>query len=244
MGRSLPPPRTLRVQVLLENAAQLFRATVLKCLPLAMLAGLASMLPVLYWQSTDQPMHLFGPHDAIYDGLLVAGTALNLWLLGALMLRQRAMVTGAPLAIRAELLASLRRLPVMFLCWILAVASTAIALLMLVVPGLFLGVCYLLLLPVVLFDGVGPYAALVRCVQLVRPHWWQYCAAFVIALCLLVICALVLGAVISLIEQLLLDSGPAFEAVWVASYIGIQALVICFLCALVLVLHSAASSSA
>jgi hypothetical protein len=244
MGRSLPPPRSPSVQVLLENAAQLFRATVLKCLPLAMLAVLAGMVPVIYWRAAGHPFSALVPDDATYDVLAVAGTTLELWLLGALMLRQRAMVTGAPLALRAELLAALRRLPVMFLCWIMAVASTALALLLLFLPGMFLFVCYLVLLPVVLFDGVGPYAALVRCVQLVRPRWWQYCAAFVIALFLLVICALVLGAFISLIEQLLLDSGPAFEAIWVASSIGVGALVFCFLCALVLVLHSAASSSA
>jgi hypothetical protein len=244
MSRSLPPPRTLRVQVLLENAARLFQATVLKCLPLAMLAVLAGMVPVIYWRAAGHPFSALAPDDLTYDVLAVAGTTLELWLLGALMLRQRAMVTGAPIAIRAELLASLRRLPVMFLCWILAVASTAVGLLLLVVPGLFLFVCYLVLLPVIVFDGLGPYAALLRCVQLVRPYWWYHCAAFVIALCVLLICALVLGAFISLIEQLLLDSGPAFEAIWVASSIGVGALVFCFLCALVLVLHSAASSSA
>ena len=154
------------------------------------------------------------------------------------------MVQGAPLALRDELVGALRRLPVMLLCWILVVASTMLGLLLLIVPGLFLFVCYLVLLPVVLFDGAGPYAALVRCVQLVRPHWWQYCAAFVIALFLVVIFAFVLILFVSLIEQLLLDSGPAFEAIWAASSIGVAALVMCFLCALVLVLHSAASNSA
>jgi hypothetical protein len=244
MGRSVPPPRRANVRVLLETATQLFRATVLKCLPLGMLAVLAGMVPVIYWQAGGHAMSLFSPHDATYDALSIAGTALELWLLGTLMLRQRAMVTGARLGIREELLASLRRLPVMFLCWIVAVASVALGLLLLVVPGVFLFVCYLVLLPVVLFDGTGPYAALARCVQLVRGHWWHYCAAFVIALCALLICALVLGAFISLIEQLLLENGPVFQAIWVASSIGVGALVVSFLCALALVLHSAASSSA
>jgi hypothetical protein len=244
MGRSVPPPRSASVRILLETATQLFRATVLKCLPLGMLAVLAGMVPVIYWQAGGHPMSLLSPHDATYDALSVAGTALELWLLGTLMLRQRAMATGARIGIRAELLAALRRLPVMLLCWIVAVASVVLGLLLAVVPGVFLFVCYLVLLPVVLFDEVGPSAALVRCVQLVRSHWWHFCAAFVIALCILVVCALVLGAIISLLEQLLLENGPVFEAIWVASSIGVGALVASFLCALALVLHSAASSSA
>jgi hypothetical protein len=244
MIRSLPPPRSVSVRILLETATQLFRATVLKCLPLGMLAVLAGMLPIIYWRAAGHPFSTIAQHDTTYDLLAVAGTAVELWLLGTLMLRQRAMVTGARIGIRDELLASLRRLPVMFLCWIVAVLSVIAGLLLLLVPGLFLWVCYLVLLPVVLFDGVGPYAALVRCVLLVRPYWWQFCAAFVFALCILMVCALVLGAFISLIEGLLLDSGPAFEAIWVASSIGVGALVVSFLCALVLVLHSAASSSA
>jgi hypothetical protein len=244
MGRSPPPPRGTSVRVLLETATQLFRATVLKCLPLGMLAVLAGMVPLIYWRAAGHPFSMLAEHDMTYDLLTLLGTALELWLLGALLLRQRALVTGAPIGIRDELFTSLRRLPILFLCWIVAVASVVLGLLLAVVPGLFLWVCYLVLLPVVLFDGVGPYTALARCVLLVRAHWWQYFAAFVIALCILLVCALVLSAFISLIEGLLFDSGPVFEAIWVASSIGVGALVVAFLCGLSLVLHSAASNSA
>jgi hypothetical protein len=43
---------------------------------------------------------------------------------------------------------------------------------LLILPGLFLFVCYLVMLPVVLFEQHNPYVALVRCVLLVRPYWW------------------------------------------------------------------------
>jgi hypothetical protein len=244
MGPSPPPPRSTGARILLETASQVFRATVLKCLPLGMFAVLAGMLPLIYWRSQGHALRLLGEHDAIYDALSVAGPALELWLIGALLLRQRAMVTGASIGIRGELLGSLRRLPIMFLCWIVALLSVGAGVLLLIVPGVFLLVCYLVLLPVILFDGLGPYAALVRCVRLVQPHWWQFCAAFVIGLCILFVCAFSLSALLAIVEGSLLDNGPAFEAVSVASSIGVLALVVSFLCGLALVLHSAASSSA
>ena len=53
----------------------------------------------------------------------------------------------------AELQASLRRLPVLLLASLLANLSVIAGVLLLVLPGVFLLVCYLVLLPVMLFDG-------------------------------------------------------------------------------------------
>ena len=53
---------------------------------------------------------------------------------------------------------------------------------LLIVPGLFLLISYLVLVPVVLLEGqLNPVNALRRCVMLVGPNWWRVCAAFVIA---------------------------------------------------------------
>ncbi len=117
-------------------------------------------------------------------------------------------------------------------------------LLALILPGVFLMVCYLALLPVVMFEGLGPVAAVLRSVQLMRPLWWKALASCVIIMLLFVIGALVVAAVIGVIAELLSGNGAAFAAVETAITVAFSALFFVYLSALMLVLHSAASSSA
>lgn len=244
MTASMPPPGSASVSDLLQTSAQLCRASLLKCLPLGMVAVLCAQLPNIYWVATGHTLSLSAEYDANYDLLAIVGTAIELWLVGAMMLRQRAVVLGAPILAGAELRAALRRLPVVLVCTLLAMLSIVAGLLLLIVPGVFLMVCYLVLLPVVLFDGLGPYAALLRSVQLIRPLWWKALAAFVIALLVFIIGAFVVAAIIGGIAGLLAGNGPAFAAIESACTVGFGALFLVYLSALALALHSAASSSA
>jgi hypothetical protein len=138
----------------------------------------------------------------------------------------------------------LRRLPVILASVLLALLSVVIGVLALVLPGVFLMVCYLVLLPVVLFDGLGPYAALLRSVRVLRPLWWKALAACVITLLLFLIGGIVVAAIIAVIAELLAGNRAAFQAVETAIAVGYGALYFVFLSALMLVIHSAASSSA
>ena len=102
----------------------------------------------------------------------------------------------------------------------------------------------LILLPIILFEGLGPYAAVRRSVRLLRPLWGRSLAAFVFALLAFMVCALAFAAIISVLAGLLAGNGPALEAIETASSVALGALLFVFLTALALVLHSAASSSA
>lgn len=235
---------TASVSDLLETSAQLCRASLLKCLPLGMLALLCAQLPNIYWRATGHNISFSAQHDANYDLLALVGTAIEFWLIGALMLRQRAVVLGAPILASAELRTSLRRLPVILMSVLLAVLSVAAGLALLILPGIFLMVCYLVLLPAVLFDGLGPYASLLRSVRLIRPLWWKAMAAFVIALLLFIIFAFVVAAVIGVIAEVLAGDRAALAAVETACTVGFGALFLVYSSALALALHSAASSSA
>jgi len=244
MTASSPAPGAVRVSDLLQTAARLFRATLLKCLPLGMLAMVCWQLPNFYWTATGHQLGLNAQYDLKFNLLTVIGTSVELWLLGAMMLRQRAVAVGAPLQTGAELRAATHRLPVMLLSAVLATISVAAGLLLLVVPGIYLAVCYLVWLPVVLFDGTGPAASLVRSVRLIRPLWSKALTALVIVLLLVIIAAIVFGAMLAALAGLLGSDGPAFEALSAAGTVAFGALFVVFLSALQLVLHSAASSSA
>ncbi|HEY6452670.1 MAG TPA: hypothetical protein VIX87_08730 [Steroidobacteraceae bacterium] len=240
----MPPPGGASVSDLLETAARLFRASALKCLPAGMLAVLCAQLPNVYWLASGHRLSFGAEYDATYDVLAMAGTIVELWLLAAMMLRQRALVLGAPISAGAELRAALLRLPVILVSSLLAGLSTLAGLLLLLAPGVFLMVCYLVLLPVLLFEGLSPYAALLHSVQLIRRVWWKALAAFIIAVLVFMVCAIVLAAVLGIAAALLSGDAPVFAALETACTVAFGALFLVYLSALMLVLHSAASSSA
>src|SRR5579863_7743213 len=106
-----PAPQGARVGDLLQTAVRLFQASLLKCLPLGMVAVLCASLPNVYWNATTgHSTSLADSHDGRFVALSAICIALGLWLYGAMMLRQRAVVLGAPLLLGAEFQTSLRRL--------------------------------------------------------------------------------------------------------------------------------------
>ncbi|MGA8708390.1 MAG: hypothetical protein WB646_15560 [Steroidobacteraceae bacterium] len=240
-----PAPQGARVGDLLQTAVRLFQASLLKCLPLGMMAVLCASLPNVYWNAiTGHSTSLAESHDGRFVALSAVGIALGLWLYGAMMLRQRAVVLGAPLLLGAELQTSLRRLPVMLLASLLANLSVTAGVLLLVAPGVYLLVCYLVLLPVILFERAAPLAAIVRSVRIMRQLWWPAFAALVIAVLLSFIGAIVFAAVLAVVADALAGNGAAMKAVVNAGVVGFYALFGVYLSALQLVLHSAASNSA
>lgn len=244
MTASMPPPGGASVSNLLATASQLFRASLLKCLPMGMVAMLCAQSANIYWRASGHVLSFTANYDTNYNLLNIAGTAVELWLLGAMMLRQRAVVLRAPILPGAELRVAFRRLPAILASSLLAGFSVIAGLLALILPGVFLMVCYLALLPVVMFDGLGPVAAVLRSVQLMRPLWWKALASCVIITLLFVIGALVVAAVIGVIAELLSGNGAALAAVETAITVAFSALFFVYLSALMLVLHSAANSSA
>lgn len=244
MSFRTPAPHGAQVGDLLQTAVRLFRASLLKCLPLAMMAVLFASLPNIYWNATGHALTLSGPFDANFRLLSVVGIAVGLWLFAAMMLRQRAVALGAPLLLGAELRAALTRAPVLWLSALLADAGMLLGALLLVVPGVFLMVCWLALVPVVLFERAGPVAALVRSVQLVRRLWWHAFTALVIAVLMSLVAAIIFAAVLAVAAELASGNAAAMKAIVNAGVVGFYALFAVFLSALQLVIHSAASSSA
>jgi hypothetical protein len=227
---------------MLETATQLFRATLLKCLPLAMVVLVCAEVPNLYWLASGHRPERGWPTDPTYWLISMISAAVMLYLASAVMLQQRSLAAGVRLSAVTALSAAARRLPFVLLTWILAQLSLVVGLSLLVLPGLFLFVCYLVMLPVVLFEQRNPYIALLRCVLLVRPYWWKTLATLVIAILVVLVFMLAFGAILGILSAIL--TGPAFQAIATACSIAFFAMVGVFFSALVLTLHSAAASSA
>lgn len=245
MTEPAAPAPGASVSQILETASQLFRVTLPKCMPLAMIAVLFVELPNLYWIAIGNPPPQLGrpwPADPAWWTLSLLGAAVALYLCSAMMVQQRSLVAGIACPARVALRAALHRLPLLLASWLLAQASLVVGLALLVVPGLFLFVCYLVMLPVVLFEHPSPGMVLIRCVVLVRPQWWKALAALVIAVVVVLVCVLVFAAILSILAVLI--TGAAFQAITAACLIAFLAAAVVFLSALALTLHSAASHSA
>jgi hypothetical protein len=238
-----PQQRTANVSEWLEAATQLFRVTLLKCLPLATVAVLFSDVPNLYWIASGHDLSHGLPSGPSYWILSMIATGFTLYIGSAVMLQQRSVALGVSFGAVTALATAARRLPVLLLSWLLAWLSLLVGVVLLVLPGVFLMVCYLVLVPVVLFERQSPHMALVRCVLLVRPHWWKMFAALVIALLVALVGMIALAAILDILATLLAGEGPAFQAIMAAGSVVIAAVALAFLSALALTLHSALASS-
>jgi hypothetical protein len=244
MTASNAPRRGHSVNDLLHIAVQVFRATLLKCLPLAMIALLCVEVPNLYWLWTGHGVPRTLPTDTTYWLLAFVTSAIALYIFSAMMLRQLYFSGGLAVNARQELTLAARRLPSVLAAWVLMQLSLVIGML-LVIPAIFLFVCYLVLLPVILVEGqVNPALALWRCVVLIRPHWWRVCATFVIAVLAVGVCFIAFAALLAIVATLFAGLGQAFAAIETAASIAVFAMVFVFFSALALAVHSSASNSA
>lgn len=263
-----PPVRgAVNLSEWLERTLQLFRVTLLKCLPLATVAMLFPYVPNLWWIATGHDLLHGLPKDSTYWVMALVAAAFALFFASAVMLQQRSIALGVPFSAATSLAAAARRLPVLLLSWILAQLSLSVGFSLLFLPqvvehgswalnlGLgaaaaagvawvaFLLVCYLVLLPVVLFERHNPYDTLVRCVRLVRAHWWKIFLALLIALIAVLAGLLVMAAALAIVASVVAGQGPAFQAIVAAGSVAIDAIALALLLALSLTLHSALASS-
>jgi hypothetical protein len=259
------PPRTASVSDLLDAATVVFRSTLAKALPAALFAMLLAGLAGMYLMTTGKMLDFrHPPLDPRFWMFAAIGLVFYQWLAAIVMLRQRAMMDGTAPDLQRESSAALRRWPMLIATYVLeSVAVSAgllpfvipgvnigvavLAGLLLVIPGIYLGVCLVLLRPVVLFESVGPVQALVRCVHLVRPMWSRVLAAAVIALLIFLVCTVAAGACLGIVHAVATTSGvqeAAFDAFSAACQLGIDAVALVYFNALWLVLYSVASSSA
>ncbi len=242
------PSGSASVSDLMDAATRVFHATLAKCLPFALFGILFVALPNMYWLTTGKPIDpLQAQRDPKLWVLAVAGIALYQLFAAALMVRQRALLLGHAPQLRVELSVALARWPVLFLSSVLAWVAVLAGLFALVLPGVFLLVCFQLLRPVVLFETLNPVQAVVRCVRLVQPIWRKALAAAVIALLIYLVCWLAAIAAFGILQIVLSAASvkpSAISAFSVACELGIQAVALVYFSALWLQVYSAASSSA
>jgi hypothetical protein len=195
------------------------------------------------------------PDDPVFWIIDIAGTLLSILLTCAVTLRLRALQSGKQPSVAENLSGAAARwlpavvatllaaLPVSLGLAALLVPGMHLAVSILLIPGIYLAICMVVLLPVVLFEPVGPLAALVRSFRLVRPIWVKVFACTLIAGLTGMICLLVLTIVMGLLFGAIFSPHLA-QAALQAITLGAVAIFYVFVAALSLTVYTAASSSA
>jgi hypothetical protein len=240
---TLPRPG---VSEMLESAAQLFKHSLLKCLPAMMVGALFAEAAEIYWLATGHaPTLPLQPRTPAYYGIAIAGGCLYMLVAGAILLQLRALRGGTQRPWGDLFAASLARWPTLLLAWVLASVSIALGLLAFLIPGIYLLVCLTPLMPVLMFEPLSAVGSLKRCVALSRPMWVKVLACVVIAMFVVFVCMIVAGAMLALLRALTgQDSGPGGNALSTTFSLLVAAVAQLFFYSLTLVIYTSASASA
>ena len=119
-----PPPRPQSVGEILDLSFRIFGATLLKCLPYAIVGVVIGHIPTMYDLARGRPLVAtqLGMQQMLNGRWLLLFLVASLgtvFISNAILLRQYALATGHPAAVGTELAAALRKLPGIVLIGIL-----------------------------------------------------------------------------------------------------------------------------
>ena len=200
-----PPPRPQSVGEILDSAFRIFRGTLLKCLPYATIAVIASQLPNIYYLATGRGALARIPgliRDPVWWTLYILGYLIAVVLWNAVLLRQYAIATGQPVETSAELATALRRVPGVLLFWILTTLAVVVwilpafalhgaarfwTMLLLLVPASCVAVALSCGWTVLIVTGRGAVASMSHSWRLTSGSWWRLTLIYSVALVLLLV---------------------------------------------------------
>lgn len=248
-----PPQRPLSIGEIVDAAFRIFLATAVKCLPYALVAVVAEQLPNIYYIVTGRGVlqamftAVKDPRWLLFDGI---GLAIAMFLCSAMLLRQRALVTGGAAALAPELSAVLRRAPALVLLVILWVAVVLACLLpalafaqplrivvaiVMLVPASFVMLALCVSWPSLILTGRSAVGSLAHSWNLTSGSLWRLSAVFTVAVVLVFVLELLVTVVTGLISLLVAHGDVAIiMAVTETVLVILHAIVMPFYTALLL----------
>jgi hypothetical protein len=220
MGEILyPPPRPQSVGEILDAGFRIFRATVLKCLPYATVAVVASQLPNVYYLATGRAVLTAAKSvDVRWLTLYVVGYLIAMILWSAVLLRQYALATGHEAETGTELSTAVRRFPGMVLLGILTVLAVGVwfvpglalqgaarfgAMLLLAIPACYVVVALSCGWSVLLVTGRGAVASLIHSWRLTSGSFWRLSLIYTVAFVLLMVLYVASAVIAAMVSALL-----------------------------------------
>lgn len=247
-----PPLKPRSFGELLDAVLQIFRLSLLKCLPYATLAIMAGQLSAFYYLSRGRAPVL-DSNDPIGVTLYGVGSLIAVILWMALLRRQSGMAAGRPAAGLADLTDTLKRAPAIAAIALLGGAAAAVFMLpalalapqyrtagmaVMLAPTVYVSIALSLALPAQVLARKGVLASLAYSFRLVRGNWWRVAGTYAVGIAaILSLCTLVatLGAV-ALSDNGGGDDTAIARAVTSAAVLAVAAIGLTFYSALTLAL--------
>jgi uncharacterized membrane protein len=193
-----PPQRAQSIPEVLDTAFKLFSTSLLKVLPYGMLGTLAGQLGNIYNLATGRPLQRFLPRDPASWVVLAMSLVLSMALWAAMLLRQRAISQAAPVSMPAELNSVARRLPALVGLLILQLIAIGVGFVLLIIPGVYIGVALSMAVPALVLEDLGLIAAMKLSLRLMKGNWWRTFAIFLVTF--VIVCVFyVLGGIFAAI---------------------------------------------
>ena len=191
-----PPLKPRSFAELLDAVLQIFRLSLLKCMPYATLAIIAGQLWTLYYLSRGR-LPILDANDPIGVALYGVGTLIFVMLSMTILLRQSTIAAGRPVTGSADLVDTLKRAPAILAIALVAGAAVAVFMLpalalaqpyrtagiiVMLAPAIYIWVALQFALPALMLARKGVLASLAYSFRLVRGNWWRVAAIYGVAL--------------------------------------------------------------
>jgi len=204
---AIQPNQPQGIGGVLDTAFHLYKATLGRVWPIALLLAIVSVVPGVYVLLAGVPafdpqnpdlVNPFARYTPTFILLSAVSGVLSLWVSGAMFLKQRAIGADEELDTGAAFQLSLSRLPALVGATLVYIIAVSVGMVLLIVPGLILMLSLAMYMTLVLFDTKGPIDAVVGSHKLVWGNWWRTCAVITVMGILLLVIFIALGFVIGL----------------------------------------------
>jgi hypothetical protein len=217
-----PPLKPRSFAELLDAVLQIFRLSLLKCLPYATLAIIAGQLSTLYYVSRGR-LPVLDSNDPVGVALYGVGTLIFVMLSMTILLRQSTIAAGRPVTGSADLLETLKRAPAIAAIALLAGAAVAVFMVpalalappyrtagvaVMLAPAIYVAIALSFALPAFVLARKGVLASLAYSFRLVRGNWWRVAAMYCVGIAVI----LTLWVLVATIATMALSDNAADDA--------------------------------
>lgn len=203
---AIQPAQPQSIGDVLDTSFRLYRASLGVVWPICLILVLGNLPATVYQLS--QPVIAPDPANPMaalamftkpsYWLTVMLGMLVGLWGVGALYLKQNAIGTGCDMSTSEAVQSSLRRVPVLFVMWILYALAVTAGLFLLVIPGIILMMSLMLATNLAMIENKGALAALTGSHRLVWGHWWRTSVILTVGFIVLMVIYMALGFVFGL----------------------------------------------
>lgn len=219
---SIQPAQPQSIGGVLDTTFQLYKASVVKLIPLSLLMALAGSPPSIY-MVTSGGGNLQDPFTMLAmmrsSGYLLAAAVswvATLWMMSAAYLKVAAIGAGSDLGLATALQEALTRLPRILLVTILFGIALVLGTLLLIIPAIILLVSLSLCFATALLADKGAVAALTESHRLVWGNWWRTLVILTVGIIVVSVIYMAVGFVFGAVTPLLVLGGDVDTALLVA----------------------------